>query len=123
MLWVHVDEVEGIKLPGRVWKRLISPEHGPSKNMVLGVVVFPPGSDPGIHSHEGEEEIIYVLSGRGEIKVGDKVMPLEPGVAVFTEPGLEHGVRNSGEVELILISVFSPPVIPGSYDRRRESAK
>lgn len=118
MHYVQVKEIEGLQLPGRLWKKLIGPDDGDCQNMIFGVVTFPPGSDPGTHSHENEEEVIYVISGNGETKVGDRTYPLEPGVAVFTEPGIEHGVKNTGSEPLVLISVFSPPVRPGSYDKK-----
>jgi quercetin dioxygenase-like cupin family protein len=119
MHYIQEKNIEGLKLPGRVWKKMIGPDSGDCKNMILGVVTFPPGSDPGTHKHETEEEIIYVISGRGETKVGDNVYSLEPGVAVFTEPGIEHGVKTLGDEPLVMISVFSPPVKPGSYDKRK----
>jgi quercetin dioxygenase-like cupin family protein len=118
LYYVKEKDVNGIQLPGRLWKKLIGPENGYCKNMIFGVVSFPPRSDPGTHVHKGEEEIIYVLSGRGETKVEGKVYALEPGVAVFTEPGVEHGVKTLGDEPLVLISVFSPPVKPGSYDKK-----
>ncbi|MCE5337037.1 MAG: cupin domain-containing protein [Desulfobacteraceae bacterium] len=119
MHYIKEQDIAGLQLPGRLWKKLIGPEDGNCNNMILGVVVFPPGSDPGTHKHEAEEEIIYVVSGRGETKVGDAVYPLEPGVAVFTEPGIEHGVKTLGSEPLVLVSVFSPPVRPGSYDKKK----
>ncbi len=118
MHYVKEEGIAGIQLPGRLWKKLIGPEDGGCKNMIFGVVTFPPGSDPGTHVHPGEEEIIYVLSGRGETKVGGKIYPLEPGVGVYIEPEVEHGVKTLGDEHLVLISVFSPPVKPGSYDKR-----
>ncbi len=120
MHYVKEQDIAGLQLPGRLWKKLIGPEDGNCENMILGVVSFPPGSDPGTHKHEAEEEIIYVVSGRGETKVGDAVYPLEPGVAVFTEPGIEHGVKTLGSEPLVLVSVFSPPVRPGSYDKKKK---
>jgi quercetin dioxygenase-like cupin family protein len=119
MHYVKAQDISGLQLPGRLWKKLIGPDDGNCQNMILGVVSFPPGSDPGTHNHAAEEEIIYVVSGRGETRVGDKVYPLEPGVAVFTEPGVEHGVKTIGDEPLVLVSVFSPPVRPGSYDKKK----
>ncbi len=118
MHYVREQEVEGIELPGRLWKKLIGPENGGCKNMIFGVVTLPPGSNPGTHVHAREEEIIYIISGRGETKVGDNIYPLKPGVAVFTEPGIEHGVKTLGDEPMVMISVFSPPVKPGSYDKK-----
>ena len=119
MYYVKTQDVERLQLPGRMWQKLVAPDSGDCQNMILGVVTFPPGSDPGTHKHESEEEIIYVVSGRGETKVGDAIYALEPGVAVFTEPGVEHGVKTLGDEPLVLVSVFSPPVKPGSYDKKK----
>ena len=119
MHYVKEQDIDGLQLPGRLWKKLIGPEEGGCQNMIFGVVAFPSGSDPGTHKHEQEEEIIYVISGSGETRVGNKVYPLEPGAAVFTEPGVEHGVKTLGDEPLVLISVFSPPVKPGSYDKKK----
>jgi quercetin dioxygenase-like cupin family protein len=121
MHYVQEKDIEGLQLPGRLWKKLIGPDDGDCQNMILGVVTFPPGSDPGTHKHEKEDEIIYVISGHGETKVGDLTYPLEPGMAVFTEPGIEHGVKNTGTEPLVMISVFSPPVRPGSYDKNKST--
>ncbi len=119
MHYIREQDVEGLQLPGRLWKRLAGPDNCDCRNMIFGVVTFPPGSDPGTHSHEREEEIVYVISGQGETRVGNGVYPLEPGVMVFTEPGVEHGVKTLGDEPLVLISVFSPPVKPGSYDKKQ----
>ena len=119
MHYIKEQDVEGLALPGRHWKKMIGPGDGGCNNMIFGVVSFPPGSDPGPHQHAGEEEIIYVISGRGESLVGDTVYPLEPGVAIFTEPGVPHGVKTLGDEPLVLVSVFSPPVKPGSYDKKQ----
>ena len=118
MHYINIRDVPGLDLPGRNWKKLIEPENSGCRNMIFGVVTFPPGSDPGTHSHAAEEEVIYVISGMGETKVGGRVYRLEPGVAVYTEPGIEHGVKVLGNEPLVLISVFSPPVRPGSYDKK-----
>ncbi|MCF8039559.1 MAG: cupin domain-containing protein [Desulfohalobiaceae bacterium] len=118
MYYINEQEVEGLDLPGRLWKVLVGPEQGRSQNMIFGLVTFSPGSDPGTHKHDHQEEIIYVISGTGKTVVGDQTHTLKPGVTVFTEPGVEHGVKNTGNEPLVLISVFSPPVKPGSYDQK-----
>ena len=110
MHYVHIKDIKGIDRPGRNWKMVAGPAVCDCKNMVMGIVTFPPGSDPGPHVHKIEEEIIYVISGHGKSKVGDEYYDLEPGVALFTEAGLPHGVTNTGTEDLVLVSVFSPPL-------------
>jgi quercetin dioxygenase-like cupin family protein len=118
MYSIHVEDVRAISLPGRDWKLLVGPQKGGCKNMVFGVVEFPPYSKPGAHRHEKEEEIIYVLSGEGEMIVDGRRESLEKDKAIFIPPKTDHRVVVKGKNPLLLISVFSPPVSPGSYDQK-----
>ena len=86
--------------------------------MVFGTATFRPGEVAGPHKHDGEEEIIYILSGRGTFHAGERTEALEPGTTVFISPGAEHEIRLTGSDPLKLVTVFAPPVRPGSYDRR-----
>lgn len=51
------------------------------------------------HSHAGQE-IFYVLSGRGEVLVGEEPHILESGDAIQVECTVEHGIRNVGETPM-----------------------
>jgi quercetin dioxygenase-like cupin family protein len=105
-----------LKLPGREWALLLGPENGHVRNITLGYSTFPPGSAPAGHRHAQEEELVYVISGRGLLTSVDSVVNLEPGVAVYIPPGVEHATASSADEALELITVFSPPVVPGSYE-------
>jgi quercetin dioxygenase-like cupin family protein len=113
---ISLKHVKGIELPGRVWKKLVAPDQGGCQKMTFGIVEFPTDARPDAHSHESQEEIIYVISGQGGMEVGKKVFPLESGDAVFIPPRIDHRVTVKGVEPLVLVSVFSPPVLPGSYD-------
>ncbi len=78
--------------------------------------MFPAGSAPEGHVHEAEEETIYIVSGRGELRTPEGTATLEPGVSVFIPMGLEHATASFGPEPLELVSIFSPPVVPGSYE-------
>jgi mannose-6-phosphate isomerase-like protein (cupin superfamily) len=43
-------------------------------------------------------------------------------VAVFVPPGLPHQIRADGQETLRVVTVFSPPVIPGAYDPDSDQA-
>jgi mannose-6-phosphate isomerase-like protein (cupin superfamily) len=118
MYSMHVKDAKAISLPGREWKLLIGPGKGGCKNMVFGVVEFPPDSKPTAHQHNKEEEIIYVLSGKGKMVVGNRRENLEKDKAIFIPPMIDHRVIVKGKDPLLLISIFSPPLIPGSYDQK-----
>ncbi|MCL4440751.1 MAG: cupin domain-containing protein [Firmicutes bacterium] len=115
--WIREKEVEGTKLPGRNWKMLINEKAG-CKNITFGLAEFPAGSMPGSHKHDIQEEIIYILEGCGRMTVEEEELSLEPGVAVYVPPGINHAVINDGDKTIRLITLFSPQVVPGSYDKK-----
>jgi len=63
---------------------------------------------PGGYQHPGEE-LIYVIKGQIEVKVGAKKHVLSQGDSIHFRGELRHSVKNitSGEVELI--AIISPP--------------
>lgn len=112
----HIDNCTVYHLPGRDWFYLLGPQNSRAKNLVFGLAEFPGGTLAAAHSHAAEEEIIYILSGKGAIISGGQEVRLEPGVAVFIPPGLTHQIRADGDLPLKLVTLFSPPVTPGAYD-------
>ncbi len=106
-------------LPGRDWYYLLGPQNSAARNLAFGVAEFPAGTIAAPHVHAREEEIIFILSGRGAIVAGEQEIPLEPGVAVFIPPAIEHQIRVDGGEQLRLVTLFSPPVVPGAYDPRK----
>ena len=115
------DEAEVYRLPGRDWRLYIGPQNSPARNVTVGVSVFPAGSKPAGHVHDSQEETIYVTSGRGRLVTAEATADLEPGVSVFIPIGTFHATESDGPEPLELVCLFSPPVVPGSYERPRES--
>ena len=110
------DSATRLDLPGRQWGLLLGPGNVGAANMALGFSIFPSGSAPPGHVHPVEEEMIYVVSGRGRLTTDATVVDLTPGVAVYIPPGLAHATSADEGEPLHLITAFSPPVIPGSYE-------
>src|ERR1035437_1836687 len=53
--------------------------------------VLHPGSSIGYHL-QTEDEIYYVVSGKGEMKMNEKLIPMNPGDAILTRPSSSHGL-------------------------------
>ncbi|MEI6500839.1 MAG: cupin domain-containing protein [Armatimonadota bacterium] len=49
---------------------------------------------PQVHA---DQEAVFVISGIGEMLVAGEVIVLEPGVAVYVGPGVEHCARRTTE--------------------------
>ncbi|MGC8862620.1 MAG: cupin domain-containing protein [Armatimonadota bacterium] len=119
---VHDSEVEFLPLPGRNHKMIVGPGKAmEAGNMSFGIADFPPNAHAPAHNHAGAEEIIYVLSGHGEIYFDGVPEPVEPGTVAYVPVGVEHSINNqSGEI-MRIVYVFSPPVAQGSYERAAQS--
>ena len=112
----HIERCTVYHLPGRDWFYLIGPQQSATRHFTFGLAEFHPGQQAPAHSHDQQEEIIYILEGEGEFITPEETIPLKPGVAVFIPPGLEHRIVLTGDQPLKLVTVFSPPVTPGAYD-------
>jgi len=114
---VRREEAEVYALPGRDWLLYFGPETG-AKNLTVGFSTFPPGSAPEGHMHPTQEEIIYIISGTGELVTPEGTVPLAPGTAVYIPVGLHHATVSHGPDRLEMVTSFSPPVVPGSYENK-----
>jgi mannose-6-phosphate isomerase-like protein (cupin superfamily) len=62
----------------------------PKLGLVFRKRALKPGSGIGYHEQK-EDEIYYVLSGRGTMTIDGKSFEVGPGTAVLTRPGSSHG--------------------------------
>lgn len=66
---------------------------------------MPPGTTIGLHPHIEDEEIYYILKGKGRITDDDIIEEVGPGDAAVTGAGSKHALENIGEDELEFIGV------------------
>jgi len=115
---VHEKDVEYVALPGRDHKMIVGPGKAmQAENMSFGVADFPPNAHAPAHDHAAAEEIIYVLTGRGEIYFDGVPEPVQPGTVAYVPAGVEHSVNNTSDQVMKIVYIFSPPVAQGSYER------
>ncbi len=70
---------------------------------IVAHVIHPPGKESFVpHTHEREEEWIYILSGSGTAEIDGKDVEVAPGDFMgFTTPSVVYHLRNTGEEDLI----------------------
>src|SRR6267378_829506 len=59
----------------------------------------------GYHRQE-EDEIYYVVSGTGELRLNGVRSVVGPGTAILTRPGSWHGLRQLGSDDLVIIIAY-----------------
>ncbi|PKN01447.1 MAG: hypothetical protein CVU77_04935 [Elusimicrobia bacterium HGW-Elusimicrobia-1] len=67
-----------------------------------------PGQILPFHKHPATDELFYIVEGAGEFTVGDEQTAAGPTAAVYGPAGVYHGVVNSGDKDMVMISVQGP---------------
>ena len=83
----------------------------------LDLSIIPPGADIGIHTHGTQEEEYYIIvSGLGEMHVDGQTFSVRSGDVIRNRPGGTHGLRNTGEHEILLVVIQVPTQHPSLPD-------
>ena len=67
--------------------------------------VLKPGSGIGYHEQH-EDEVYYVLSGRGVMTLDDTPHDVTPGTAILTRTGSSHGLKQVGSEDLVIVITY-----------------
>jgi mannose-6-phosphate isomerase-like protein (cupin superfamily) len=75
-------------------------------DLSVGLYVLAAGQ-PDLQQPHTEDEVYYVISGRGRVTVGDDVRDVEPGSIVFVATAVPHRFHDIAE-DLTLLVAFGP---------------
>ena len=74
----------------------------PNLKLVFRNRALKPGSGIGLHEQK-EDEIYYVLSGKGVMTLDGKPVDMTPGTAVLTRTGSSHSLKQVGSEDLVIM--------------------
>ena len=95
------------RLVGIMFERDITP----TNNMGATFIILPVGQEQPKERknvHAKAEEIYYVLRGKGQFVLGERVVDVEKGTAVYVAPGTDHRAINTGGEQMELFAVIAP---------------
>ena len=72
----------------------------------VGLVRLEPGASIGAHSHHGEEDFYFCISGIGTVIDNGKEHPFTPGTLQITRDGETQAICNTGETELVFLGAL-----------------
>ncbi len=119
-LVVNQAEVpETVQLDGEHWGSAFKPltpaldalgkaERGLRPRLGMNLTRVPPGrSGCPFHAHAREDEVFYVLSGRGLFRHGDEVLEIGPGdcISCPAGTGTAHQIANPFDEDLVFLGV------------------
>jgi quercetin dioxygenase-like cupin family protein len=92
------------------------------EDLMLVRVIMPPGKGHAFHRHPPMEEIIYIVSGKGEQWVGTEKRILGPGDSAHIPRDVVHALYNVGSETLVFLAILSPAKFegPGLVDVQME---
>jgi mannose-6-phosphate isomerase-like protein (cupin superfamily) len=77
------------------------------KNLVVSSTDLKPGMSTRGHTHAGQEEVYYFISGTGIMELDDKKFNVQGGDVVLIEDGVFHRVHNGSKSNhLYFVCVF-----------------
>jgi quercetin dioxygenase-like cupin family protein len=85
--------------------------------MSAGIYTLAAGSIDGQAPHV-EDEIYYIVSGRGQIFIDGTSRPFETGATIFVAREVEHRFHDITE-DLTILVIFAPAHDEAESDRRR----
>ncbi|HEX6926958.1 MAG TPA: cupin domain-containing protein [Longimicrobiaceae bacterium] len=110
MIIARLQEIEGRTYPARRRTQNLVGGASPiqATNFSMGYVTLEPrGGQVPWHNQE-QEEIYFVVQGRGQMCLGEEMRELQGGEAVYIPPGVFHQLTNIGDEPLIMIYCYGP---------------
>jgi len=89
-------------------RELLAHRNSCIRNQTLAEARLPSGRSTIAHLHRRTEEIYYILSGRGTMRVGDETRDVEPGDAVAIPPGAVHQITATSPEPLKFLCCCAP---------------
>ena len=95
-------------LDGSEIRELLAHRNSAIRNQSLAEARLAPGQSTTPHYHPKSEEIYYLLSGEGQMRLGDEIHMVSAGDAIAIPPGVVHQILNTGDTELRLLCCCAP---------------
>ena len=89
-------------------RELLAHRNSAIRNQSLAEARVAPGVTTALHFHCRAEEIYFVVSGRGRMRLGEEWRDVGPGDAVAIPPGEVHQITNAGTEVLVFLCCCAP---------------
>ena len=103
------NEIEFEKVAWGLTKELVNPQTVGAKKVKVKITEWLPGHVHKKHVHPDQEEVIFVLSGKGMAQTQEEKREIGPGSVVFIGAGEQHKTWNLSDVESLRAVVIKAP--------------
>ena len=99
------DNIEKLTVKNNNFRKVLST----TQNMQLAVMSLKAGEEIGLETHPHTSQFIRVEAGRCKAIIGSKNYYLKDGDAIIVPPNKPHNIINTGESNLKLYTIYTPP--------------
>lgn len=89
-------------------RELLAHRNSGIRNQSLAEARVAPGATTAPHYHPQTEEIYYILSGTGRMRIEDERREVGSGDAIAILPGKVHQITNTGKETLVFLCCCAP---------------
>ena len=83
-----------------------------AKHTQVVIMSVSPGEDIGLEVHPNEDQVLYLVSGKGEVLLSGQKSEFNAGDCVLVPAGAEHNFTTIGDEPMKIITTYSPPHHP-----------
>lgn len=115
-----LDDIEKRTESNRDFRRVLYT----GRHMQLVLMSLEPGEEIGEEVHEDTDQFFRVEDGKGEVTIDGRTTSIESDVAIVVPAGARHNIRNTGDDDLKLYTLYAPPHhADGTVHHTREDAE
>ena len=103
------EDIQFEKVAWGLTKELVKPQTVGAKKVKVKITEWLPGHVHKKHVHPDQEEVIYVLSGKGMAQTQEETKEIGPGSVVFVGAGEQHTTWNLSNTESLRAVVIKVP--------------
>jgi mannose-6-phosphate isomerase-like protein (cupin superfamily) len=110
MIIADLEKTEGRKYPARRWTRNLVGGASPiqTKDFCLGYVVLEPNGGQVPWHNQEQEEVYFIVSGTGEMCLGEERQTVMGGQCTFIPSGVFHQLTNTGDEPMVMMYCYGP---------------
>jgi mannose-6-phosphate isomerase-like protein (cupin superfamily) len=110
MLVADLEQIEGRRYPaGRRTQNLVG---GPSaiqiEQFCMGYVTLDPGGGQVPWHNQEQEEVYFIIQGKGEMCLGAERQDVRAGQCIFIPSGVFHQLTNTGSKPMVMLYCYGP---------------
>lgn len=99
---LNVNEVKEFSKEKRIRKKLLG-----SEQLVAEFVCYEPGQSTPQHPHPKQDELFYVIEGRGIFIIDNKEIPVKESSLVLVPARIKHGISADKDSRLVVMFIKS----------------